>query len=66
MVQAEDIKDERCSCGHLKSEHYPSSYHIGGNLTPLKIGGHGRCSKCNCTKFTFTDWVGKDGKDIEL
>ena len=38
------IIDEKCSCGDLRSEHRDTVAY-----------GHGPCSLCGCTKFT---WVG--------
>ncbi len=43
------IKDEMCSCGHLKSEHA---------TTTLK--GHGACTKCDCFQFTWNHFIYKD------
>lgn len=40
------IKDEVCTCGHLKSEH-------------TGLNGHGACTveKCGCIQFTWASWV---------
>lgn len=42
----EKVKDEVCTCGHLKSEH-------GG------LNGHGACPvlECSCNQFTWAAWV---------
>lgn len=42
----ERIIDELCTCGHLKSAH-------GDTI----VKGHGSCKLCDCSKFTFIDFV---------
>lgn len=42
------IVDELCTCGHRKSEHAE---------TPAGVPNHGPCTKCECLKFTFADFV---------
>lgn len=37
--------DEKCSCGHLKSQH---------NDRYQK--GHGDCKVCKCKQFTWVGW----------
>lgn len=41
--------DERCGCGHLRSNHYG----------PAPIAGHGACGQtpCDCNKFTWAEHV---------
>lgn len=43
------VTDERCRCGHLRSEHHDS---IGGAAL-----GHGRCRRCRCQKFSWAAHV---------
>jgi len=43
------IINEKCSCGHLRSDH-EDTFSIG----------HGRCTKCSCKQFTWIGWVTKD------
>jgi hypothetical protein len=39
------VKDEICTCGHLKSKH-------------AGLNGHGACTKtCTCRQFTWAKWV---------
>jgi len=40
------IIDEMRTCGHKKSEH--DGYFVKG---------HGTCTKCNCAKFKWKDWI---------
>ena len=42
------IVDEKCKCGHLRSEHNDT----------LAIG-HGDCKVCECFKFTWTGFIYK-------
>jgi len=47
-----EIVDEKCECGHLKSEHGPSI------IQGMEIeGGHGECQKCQCAQFTWEEFV---------
>jgi PRTRC genetic system protein C len=48
-INPEDIQDEKCTCGHLRSEHNDRFEQ-----------GHGSCKKCDCRKFTWDSWVMKD------
>ena len=41
------IIDEKCSCGHLRSDHINSAFQIG----------HGFCCVCGCKQFTWIGWV---------
>jgi hypothetical protein len=45
-IKMTKIKDERCYCGHLKSEHFNTL-----------VRGHGKCKKCWCKKFTWKEFV---------
>ena len=47
-----EIKDERCYCGHLRSEH---DYHAGARTPANK--GKGRCLKCACFKFVWKEYI---------
>jgi len=47
--QTEQIVDEMCECGHLRSEHLP--------YRPAVAAGHGRCTECDCGKFTWACFV---------
>lgn len=55
------IVDERCSCGHLKSEHGPSEVSKLKLVMPPEvlsaIKGHGKCTKCDCKKFTWVEFI---------
>jgi|GEM_PF-2465888 len=42
----DDATDERCQCGHLKSQH-------ADRYQP----GHGPCKECGCKQFTFVGFV---------
>lgn len=42
------VVDERCYCGHLKSEHNE---------------GTKACQGCNCWWFTWFGWVFSDGSE---
>lgn len=44
----EKVKDEMCTCGHLKSTH-------------AGMNGHGACPvlECTCKQFTWAGWVMK-------
>lgn len=48
-----DVVDEKCRCGHLKSEHT--------DLHPVYAKGKGACKKCECERFTWVSFVMKDG-----
>ena len=51
-MNKEDIIDEMCQCGHLKSEH---------NTTIVFAPGHGSCKNCECKQFTWKKIIyGKD------
>lgn len=43
------ILNERCRCGHLRTEHFDS----------LVAFGHGECTKddCNCGKFSWKEFI---------
>ena len=41
------IIDERCRCGHLKSEHG----------TTMVAVGHGSCNECGCCRFTWMEYI---------
>ena len=61
-MEREDIKDETCSCGCLKSDHKPSveqlRHIIRAPVDVLKsLAGHGACTRCDCQKFTWTGFV---------
>ena len=47
-INPDEILDELCECGHLKSKHKPF-------LTP----GHGSCTQCDCRQFTWKEFVFK-------
>jgi len=49
MIDWSKVKDEMCYCGHLKSEH-----------NDIYAKGHGSCTKCNCKKFTWKEFVMED------
>jgi hypothetical protein len=40
------VVDEKCGCGHLKSEHRAT-------LRP----GHGSCLRCPCTQYRFKTFI---------
>lgn len=48
------VVDERCYCGHLRTEH-----------STLLAPGHGPCpiKKCDCAKFTWKSYVLSDGSE---
>lgn len=48
-IDPSKIKDERCYCGHLKSEHWDRFSQ-----------GHGPCIKCDCPQFTWKEFVFKN------
>lgn len=47
MKKSLEIVDEKCRCGHLRSEHI--SEHIEDSLAR----GLGSCTKCGCLRFTW-------------
>ena len=49
-MKAEDIKDELCHCGALKSQHNG-------------IDGHGSCTEMDCKKFTWKRFIFKTKKE---
>lgn len=53
-LNPEDIVDEICMCGHLKSMHRPSNEALAHDVLVL---GHGPCRECDCPKFTWKDFV---------
>jgi len=55
-MNKEDIVDEMCICGHLQSSH-AAAEHLGG---AIQVKGHGACRVCQCEKFTFARFIGKD------
>lgn len=40
-----------CHCGHTGDG--PGSEHTAGPIAP----GHGACTKCSCTRFTWAGWT---------
>jgi hypothetical protein len=56
------IVDERCSCGHLQSEHGPDQY---ASKLGVIVEGHGGCLQleCNCQQYRWVGWVFEDGKE---
>lgn len=46
--EEKEVVDERCYCGHLKSEH----------RSPVAS-----CKKCDCNRFTWFGWVFADGSE---
>jgi hypothetical protein len=50
------IYDERCACGHLRSNHHDRF-----------AVGHGKCGQvpCGCSQFTWAEWI-KGESDIEM
>jgi len=46
------IIDEMCTCGHLKSQHNPTKLKV-----LAEIEGHGKCTVCDCKKFTWKSFV---------
>ena len=53
----ENIIDEVCTCGHLKSIHKPSD---AGLRYGVVIEGHGSC-ECGCPQFTWKDFITHNG-----
>ena len=47
------VVDERCYCGHLKSEH-----------GPYDAVGYRACLQCGCRRFVWYGWVFEDGSEI--
>jgi hypothetical protein len=41
------VIDEKCSCGHYKSQHFGSIVTVG----------HGPCAICICKRFTWSGYV---------
>lgn len=55
------VKDERCTCGHLKSEHSGRRHAVGKGA--VSVVGHGQCratDECACSQFTWASFVMKD------
>lgn len=52
--EEKEVVDERCYCGHLKSEH---------RATVFDVEGHGSCKECSCDRFTWFGWVFADGSE---
>lgn len=50
-LEEKEVVDERCYCGHLKSEHY-------GGYRQLP------CNLCKCQRFTWFGWVFSDGSEV--
>ena len=50
LIDGQQVVDEKCSCGHFRSEHF-DRFDIG----------HGSCGwpKCPCAQFTWVGWVTK-------
>jgi len=53
--------DEKCRCGHLKSEHVGYTRIIAG--TSNRAPNHGACSKCGCNQYTWKNFVFGDGSE---
>lgn len=51
-IKKSDIKDELCTCGHLKTEH--NNQH---NYPSENNDGHGNCKVCACKQFTWKSFV---------
>ena len=49
----DNVVDENCNCGHLRSDHR--------DLHPVFAKGKGACKKCKCERFTWISFVMKDG-----
>lgn len=45
ILEPRGLVDEMCECGHWRSEHDDI----------LVAVGHGRCLRCNCTKYRWVD-----------
>lgn len=52
-MKSEDIQDEMCTCGHLKSEH--------ADLVDGFIPDAGECEQCDCVRFTWESFIFKEG-----
>ena len=49
----DDVVDEKCACGHLRSKH--------NDLIPVIAVGKGDCKECKCKRFTWVSFVMKKG-----
>ena len=61
-MERDDIKDEMCSCGCLKSAHGPTTEELAkifkaSEEVLASLAGHGACTRCTCEKFTWTGFV---------
>lgn len=52
--------DERCQCGHLRSEHNDLGI---GQTMPVQWLGHGTCLKCACIHYRWESFV-EDGPGV--
>ncbi len=55
-----DVADERCRCGHKKSEHHPQLASM-----PSEIRGKAYCAACPCTRFTWIKFILRDGREVK-
>lgn len=53
------VTDERCYCGHLKSEHLGSMEAGLGH-----VGQYLSCSVCSCDRFTWYGWIFSDRSEV--
>jgi len=61
--EEKEVVDERCYCGHLKSEHRDRV--IYGRLADGRAlePNEGSCMKCECPRFAWFGWVFSDGSE---
>jgi len=63
-LKKEDVQDELCECGHLKSEHtWQQTNELGSKMRGAKgvSEGSGFCLKCRCGQFTWKAFLLKNG-----
>ena len=63
-LHKQNIQNEICECGHLKTEHYWfATNELSSKLRGVKglTEGTGFCLKCGCGQFTWKAFLLKDG-----
>lgn len=53
------VVDERCYCGHLKSEHHS----VSQSTSEYLYRHENECKLCLCRQFTWYGWIFEDGSE---